>query len=110
MLQGYAQLMLGALVHGAPGTDFAMASLLPAHFVRIYESVALHGDLAMARQAYDRLLPLFRLMEKYDITRMAKALAPMFNLELGPHREPVLPLAAGARAEIHRVVAEIGPA
>jgi len=107
LLQGYAQLMLGALLHGAPGTDFAMASLLPGHFVEIYDSIAVHADIERARRAYARLLPLFRLMERYDVTRLAKAAAPMFNLNLGPHREPVLPLPEAARREIERVIGEV---
>ena len=110
LLQGYAQLMLGALLHGAPGTDFAMASLLPGHFLEIYESIALHRDIDRAKLAYDRLLPLFRLMERYDVTRLAKALAPMIGVSLGPHRKPVLPLADAVRWELDRVVQELGAA
>ena len=109
LLQGYAQLMPAALLHGAPGTDFVMASLLPAHFVKIYDSIVAETSIAQARQAYERLLPLLRLMERYDVTRMAKALAPLFNLHLGPHREPVLPLPEASRAEIHRVVRDLEP-
>ncbi len=110
LLQGYAQLMLAALLHGAPGTDFVMASLLPGHFLRIYDNIVVHTNIAKAKQAYEQLLPLFRLMERYDVSRLAKVLAPMFNLNLGPHREPVLPLPDATRAEIHRVARELGAA
>ena len=106
LLQGYAQLMLAALIHGAPGTDFALASLLPNHFVEIYDHV-MHADLDRATQSYGRLLPLFRLMEKYNVTRLARTMAPMVGLELGPHREPLLPMPDADRAEIRRVVNEL---
>lgn len=107
LLQGYAQLMLAALIHGSPGTDFAMASLLPGNFVEIYNHFAVHADLERATQSYRRLLPLFRLMEKYNVTRLARAIAPMVGLALGPHREPLLPLPAADTAEIRRVVDEV---
>ena len=110
LLQGYAQLMFAALLHGAPGTDFVMASLLPRHFLEIYDNIAVRADIEQAKRAYERLLPLFRLLEKYDVTRLAKAIAPLFGLALGPHREPVLPLPETARAEIRQIVEELGPA
>jgi 4-hydroxy-tetrahydrodipicolinate synthase len=109
LLQGYAQMMLAALLHGAPGTDFALASLLPRHFVAIYDHVVVRADLAQAKEAYARLLPLFRLMEKYNVTRLAKAVAPMVGLDLGPHREPLLPLPPEQTAEIRRVIDALGP-
>jgi 4-hydroxy-tetrahydrodipicolinate synthase len=108
LLQGYAQLMLAALLYGAPGTDFAMASLLPRHFLAIYDHAVVQPDLAKARTAHLRLLPLFRLMERYNVTRLAKAVAPMVGLELGPHRAPLLPLSSEQTAEIRRVVEELG--
>jgi 4-hydroxy-tetrahydrodipicolinate synthase len=108
LLQGFAQLMYGALLHGAPGTDFVMSSLLPRHFVRIYDNIAVHRDLDEAKRGYERLLPLFRLMERYDVTRLAKALAPMLNLKLGPHRKPVLALAPDVTSEVQRIVRDLG--
>jgi 4-hydroxy-tetrahydrodipicolinate synthase len=110
LLQGYAQLMYAALLHGAPGTDFVMASLLPRHFLRIYDNIAVHRDVDEAKRAYERLLPLFRLMERHDVTRLAKAVAPMLDLKLGPHRKPVLPLTDAATSQIQRVVRDLGPA
>jgi 4-hydroxy-tetrahydrodipicolinate synthase len=109
LLQGYAQMMLAALLQGAPGTDFAMASLLPHHFLAIYDHVVVQSDIAQAREVYARLLPLFRLMEKYNVTRLAKAVAPMVGLDLGPHREPLLPLPPEQIAEIRRVIDALGP-
>jgi 4-hydroxy-tetrahydrodipicolinate synthase len=106
LLQGHARLMLGALLHGAPGTDFALASLLPREFLAIYDA-AVQGKPQQARAAYDRLLPVFRLMQKYDVTRLAKAMGPAFGLRLGPHRPPVLELPQADRAEILRVAREI---
>jgi 4-hydroxy-tetrahydrodipicolinate synthase len=106
LLQGHARLMLGALLHGAPGTDFALASLLPRQFLAIYDA-AVQGRADEARSAYDRLLPLFRLMQKHDVTRLAKAMAPAMGLRLGPHRAPVLELPEADRAEIRRVGGEL---
>jgi 4-hydroxy-tetrahydrodipicolinate synthase len=106
LLQGHARLMLGALLHGAPGTDFVLASLLPRQFVAVYDA-AVKGDAGAARAAYDRLLPLFRLMQRHDVTRLAKAMAPAFGLKVGPHRAPVLELPSEARAEILRTAEEL---
>jgi 4-hydroxy-tetrahydrodipicolinate synthase len=107
LLQGYAQLMLAALLYGAPGTDFAMASLLPRHFLAIYDHAVAQPDLAKAQAAHNRLVPLFRLMERYNVTRLAKAVAPMVGLDLGPHRTPLLPLPAEQTAEIRAVIEEL---
>lgn len=110
LLQGHARLMFAALVHGAPGSDFALASVLPEHFLAIYNAVVVHGNVEEARQSHDRLLPLFRLMQEYDVTRLAKAIAEKLGLDLGPHRAPVLPLPDADRARIHRVIDQLGPA
>ena len=109
LLQGYAQMMLAALLYGAPGTDFAMASLLPRHFLAIYDSLVVESNLAKAKEAFGRLLPLFRLMERYNVTRLSKAVAPMVGLDLGPHREPLLPMPPGQTDEIRRVIDALGP-
>lgn len=109
-LQGHARLMFAALLHGAPGSDFALASVLPEYFIAIYNAVVVHGNVEQARQSHDRLLPLFRLMQEYDVARLAKAIAPKFGLDLGPHRMPVLPLPDSDRAKIHRVIEQLGPA
>jgi 4-hydroxy-tetrahydrodipicolinate synthase len=109
LLQGYAQMMLAALLHGAPGTDFAMASLLPRHFLAIYESLVVESDLTKAKEAYSRLLPLFRVMERYNVTRLSRAVAPMVGLDLGPHREPLLPLPPEDADEIRAVIEALAP-
>ena len=108
-LQGHARLMLDSLLHGAPGSDFALASVLPEYFLAIYDNVV-SGNVEQARAVHDRLLPLFGLMKKYNVTRLAKAIAPIFGLNVGPHRLPVLPLPDADRAEIHRIVGQLGPA
>ena len=94
-------------MYGAPGTDFAMASLLPRHFLAIYDHAVVQPDLAKAQAAHNRLVPLFRLMERYNVTRLAKAVAPMVGLDLGPHRTPLLPLPAEQTAEIRAVIEEL---
>jgi 4-hydroxy-tetrahydrodipicolinate synthase len=107
LLQGHARLMLAALIHGAPGTDFVLASLLPGPFLAIHDNVVVHRNIDKAKQEFERLMPLFRLMQKYDVSRLAKAMAPMLGLRLGPHRQPVLPLPDAARAEIQGAVREL---
>ena len=76
-------------------------------FTHVQAPFAVHADLERAMQSYRRLLPLFRLMEKYNVTRLARAIAPMVGLALGPHREPLLPLPPAETAEIRRVVDEL---
>src|SRR6185503_11577970 len=107
MLQGHARLILEALQQGASGTDFALASLLPRQFLAVYDEAVVHRNMEKARAAHDRLLPLFGLMQKYQVTRLAKAMAPMLGLKLGPHRAPVLPMPEADRAAIEKVVREI---
>jgi len=108
LLQGYAQLMLGAFMHGAPGTDFAMASVLPSPFLAIYRHAVVERDVGRAADTYRQLLPLFRLMERHNVTRLVRAIAPMVGLaNLGPHRAPLLPMATEQLAEIRRVIDEI---
>lgn len=107
LLQGHARLMLAALLHGAPGSDFVLASVLPDHFLAIHDAVVVDRDVDRARRAHDRLLPLFRLMQRYDVTRLAKCIAGLRGLKLGPHRPPVLPLPDDDRAAIERMLRTI---
>lgn len=103
LLQGHVRLMLGALMHGAPGTDFVLSGVLPAQVVAIWDA-AEAGDMRAAKAAYDRLLPVFRLMQRIDVTRLAKAMAGILGLRLGPHRKPVLPLPEAVLTEIRQAL------
>jgi hypothetical protein len=48
-------------------------------------------------------------MERYNVTRLSRAVAPMVGLDLGPHREPLLPLPPEDADEIRAVIDALAP-
>jgi 4-hydroxy-tetrahydrodipicolinate synthase len=106
LLQGHARLLFAALLYGAPGSDFVLASVLPAQVVAIYDATQ-KGNIDAARCAHDKLIPIFRLMQQFDVTRLAKAIATARGINLGPHRPPVLSLSETDHQIIRRAVAEL---
>ena len=58
LFNGWDTLTFGALATGATGSVWGMANLLPEQAVRLYEAVAIKGDLAEGRRLWAGLWPV----------------------------------------------------
>ncbi|HWK47638.1 MAG TPA: dihydrodipicolinate synthase family protein [Stellaceae bacterium] len=95
--------LFASLAYGADGILSGIGSVASTILVEMFEAT-LRGDLAAARSANDRLLPLTRVFYRHphlDMhNRMKTALHLMGHLPNPAPRPPLLPLTAGERAEI----------
>jgi dihydrodipicolinate synthase/N-acetylneuraminate lyase len=86
------------LCYGAHGWISGIPSIAPRAARRLYEAIAIAGDLAAARAEWERLLPLVRLefagIDQGDDPHWFSVMKAALNLLIGPGvGDPVRPLA-----------------
>lgn len=106
---GSGSFLLATLVLGGVGGTLAVANVVPDHCVRIQESYA-RGDMDTARRMQLALLPLNAAVTgRFGIGGM-KAAMDLVGFRGGMPRSPILPASAAVRAEIARILAQLGVA
>ena len=83
---------------GATGWISGVANVIPADCVKLYDACR-EGDLATAREIYQRMLPLARLDFDPKLVQYFKGAMDQVGFHGGHCREPRLPL-TGAESEI----------
>jgi 4-hydroxy-tetrahydrodipicolinate synthase len=83
---------------GATGWVSGVANVIPADCVKLYDACR-DGDLATARELYQRMLPLARLDFDPKLVQYFKAAMDQVGLHGGLCREPRMPL-TGTEIEI----------
>jgi 4-hydroxy-tetrahydrodipicolinate synthase len=83
---------------GATGWVSGVANVIPADCVKLYDACR-EGDLATAREIYQRMLPLARLDFDPKLVQYFKGAMDQVGLHGGRCREPRMPL-TGAESEI----------
>jgi len=101
---GWDTLTFGALATGAQGSVWGMANLLPEHAVRLYEALAINGDLAEGRRLWAALWPVNDLLESHNYVAAIKGTLEEIGASAGPVRAPIAPLAPEVRAQITAAV------
>jgi len=104
------------LCYGAHGWISGIPSIAPRAARRLYEAIAVAGDLATAREEWRRLLPLVRLefagMSQGDEPHWFSVMKAALNMQVGPGiGDPVRPLAAlppAHRQELTTVLRSLG--
>lgn len=79
------------------------ANVLPAHHAAIMNA-ANAGNVEAARQGFDDILPWVQHMEEGQYNQKVKAGLLMQGIDLGPVRQPLLPLSAEATETLHTVL------
>lgn len=101
---GWDTLTFGALATGATGSVWGMANLLPEQAVKLYDAVAVKGDLAEGRRLWAGLWPVNNLLESHNYVAGIKAGLEEIGAPAGPTRAPVKPLDPAVRAELGRLL------
>jgi len=107
VLAGRDTLILATLLYGGAGSIAATGNVAAALIVEIYENFV-RGDFPAALQAQRRLAPLRAAFDLGTFPAVIKEALEMTGLEAGPARRPVGPLSPGARAELRKVLSELG--
>jgi dihydrodipicolinate synthase/N-acetylneuraminate lyase len=92
---------------GATGWISGVANVAPRECVELHR-LCEEGDLASARELYERLLPLARLDMKPKLVQYFKAAMDMVGRRGGPSRPPRLPLTETERRETEEAVRALG--
>jgi 4-hydroxy-tetrahydrodipicolinate synthase len=92
---------------GATGWVSGVANVIPADCVRLYDACR-DGDLATARDLYQRMLPLARLDFDPKLVQYFKGAMDRVGLHGGLCREPRLPLTAADEAVLDRAMEALG--
>lgn len=100
LFNGWDTLTFGALATGAKGSVWGMANLLPEQAVRLYEALAVKGDLAEGRRLWQGLWPVNDILESHNYVAAIKAGLEEIGESAGPTRAPIKPVTAEARAEL----------
>lgn len=100
LFNGWDTLTFGALATGATGSVWGMANLLPEQAVRLYEALAVQGDLAEGRRLWAGLWPVNDLLESHNYVAAIKGGLEEIGESAGPTRAPIRPITAEARAEL----------
>jgi dihydrodipicolinate synthase/N-acetylneuraminate lyase len=100
LFNGWDTLTFGALATGATGSVWGMANLLPEQAVRLYEALAVKGDLAEGRRLWAGLWPVNDVLESHNYVAAIKGGLEEIGESAGPTRAPIRPITAEARAEL----------
>lgn len=92
MLCGFDGLNFAALALGAVGTVWGMAAFAPRLAQEFYETLALRGDVATARDMWRTILPICDALESGHYAAGVKACLDLVGHGAGPVRAPVRPV------------------
>jgi 4-hydroxy-tetrahydrodipicolinate synthase len=104
------------LAAGADGYIGGLAMMAPALTHQLFDAVFSQGDLKSARCRWNQLLPLvqfeYRALFKDDgqphWLAVCREAATLRGIQVGPPRSPLQPLAPGLRAELQRLLHDLG--
>jgi len=104
---GKNDLSYESFVMGAKGWVAGVACIVPKECVEIFELTVKKKDFKSAKELYDRLLPLFTLLEQSGkYVQYVKAGVELIGLRAGPPREPLLPLSAKEKEKLKSCMRE----
>lgn len=98
-LNGFDTLTFDALALGAQGGVWGAASVIPALCAELYETLAVKGDLARARELWQKIHPICSFLESHNYASAIKTGVELVGVPAGPARLPVEPLSDEVRRE-----------
>jgi 4-hydroxy-tetrahydrodipicolinate synthase len=104
------------LCHGAHGWISALPSIVPRAARKLYETIALQGDLPAARLQWRKLAPLMRLVFREHIGNgndpnwlsVMKAAVNMIGPSVGEPHAPIQPLDAQTKQRLAALLRDLG--
>jgi len=105
---GWDTLTFAGIAAGAKGSVWGAAGVVPELAVELWETLAVKGDLAAARELWRPLWALSAFLESVDYVAGIKAALELVGHPAGPPRAPVLPLSAERREQLARILDAAG--
>ncbi|NLE95666.1 MAG: 4-hydroxy-tetrahydrodipicolinate synthase [Dehalococcoidia bacterium] len=104
---GRDTLVFATVLYGGAGAVAASGNVAARHLVRLYNACRA-GDLELARDTQAALAPLRAAFSLGTFPAVIKEALRMTGLDAGPCRRPVGPLNEQARAQLQKVLDELG--
>ena len=107
VFSGSDQMMVGSLALGAVGVSSTQSNFIPRIIRDTYDAMC-RGDLAEARRLFLRWAPFRRFARRAGQPASAKAAVELLGRRCGSVRAPLAPLTTTQRAELARVLSDMG--
>lgn len=104
---GSDQAMLGSLPLGTVGVSSTQSNFIPRIITATYEAIC-RGDLVEARRQFLRWAPFRRFARRVGQPAAAKAAVELLGRRCGNVRAPLAPLTTEERADLGRILSEMG--
>ncbi|WP_435018589.1 dihydrodipicolinate synthase family protein [Tundrisphaera sp. TA3] len=104
---GSNPLALAAFAAGARGWCTAAPNLIPGLNLELYEAAMVRKDLAAARRAFYRQLPLLQCIVAGGLPRTIAAGLEWLGVDAGPLRAPLLPLGQGEKQRLGAILDDL---
>jgi 4-hydroxy-tetrahydrodipicolinate synthase len=103
VLSAVDALLMPSYLMGAHGSVAGILSVVPTLSVQLWDACQA-GDLERARELHERMLPIWRIIDRPDMTARLKCAIELQGRRTGPARRPLLPVSAEVRQEIRSVL------
>ncbi len=104
VLSAVDALLMPSYLMGAHGSVAGILSVVPDLSVQLWDACQA-GDLGRARELHERMLPIWRIIDRPDMTARLKCAIELQGRRVGPARRPLLPVSEEVRREISTVLA-----
>ncbi|MGP4030076.1 dihydrodipicolinate synthase family protein [Actinomadura sp. 3N407] len=105
---GWDTLTFFGLVSGATGAVWGATNVIPELSMRLWDAVAVRGDLAEGRRLWEKIWPICSFLEAHNYAAAVKTGMELTGYPAGPVREPFSLLDDGARAEFAGLLGAAG--
>ncbi|MFI6576198.1 dihydrodipicolinate synthase family protein [Nocardiopsis sp. NPDC050513] len=105
---GWDTLTFFGLASGATGSVWGAANVVPELSVRLWDALAVRGDLAEGRRLWERIWPVCDFLEAHHYAAAVKTGMELTGHPVGPVRAPFGPLDESARAEFAALLSAAG--
>ncbi|MFD1544887.1 dihydrodipicolinate synthase family protein [Nonomuraea guangzhouensis] len=105
---GWDTLTFFGLVSGATGSVWGATNVIPELSMRLWDAVAVRGDLAEGRRLWEKIWPICDFLEAHNYAAAIKTGMELTGHPAGPVREPFALLDETARAEFSRLLTAAG--
>lgn len=107
-LNGWDTLTFSAIAAGARGVVWGAAGIVPELAVELWDTLAVKGDLPLAREQWRHLWAISDFLESVDYVAGVKAGLEIVGRPAGPARLPIRPLGAAERDRLTRILEAAG--
>lgn len=107
VFSGSDQMMVGSLALGSAGVSSTQSNFIPETIRDTYDAMC-RGDLVEARRLFQSWAPFRRFARRAGQPASAKAAVELLGRRSGGVRAPLVPLTTGQRAELARILTDMG--